>query len=86
MIDIIVLFIIPVVLLIFCIVRKIIHTNNVAESNELDFKMLKIAKRPRVIRDNNHRLSDINKLMIPENENSFEIDIIDFIKGTLKKV
>lgn len=84
MIDILVLIVIPVVLLSICIVCMVQYTNKIATSNELKYRIIKISKRPRVIRDNNHRLSHVNRLMIPANEEEFVNDMVDLLRKSYR--
>lgn len=84
MIDILTLIVIPVILLSICIVCMVKYTNKIATSNEVKHRIIKISKRPRVIRDNNHKLSHVNRLMIPENEEGFVNDMIDLVRKSYK--
>lgn len=85
MTDILILIIIPLIIAGVIAECRIKKSNKVAMSNKSDDKIKKISERPRVIKDTNHKLSHMNNLMIPENQENFNKDMTNFLKVSLRK-
>ena len=83
MADILIFIIIPVILVTVFALWKINSTNKIADSVRLEDRVEKVSKRPRVIRDKNHKLFEMNKLMLPENEKSFDDDIQNLVEKSI---
>ena len=80
--DIMISVVFPIILLIIMVIYTVKRTNRIATSGKLRHNIMKISKRPRVIRDTNHRFTHINRLMVPEKEKDFVSDVVDLIKGS----
>lgn len=80
--DVVTFVIFPIILLVIMVIYTVRRTSRIATSGKLRHNIMKISKRPRVIRDTNHRFTYINRLMIPEEEKDFMSDLVDLIKGS----
>lgn len=86
MIDIFWLVIIPIACWIVVLVYSVRKNERIAFSHNLNDRITKISRSPRKVKDKNHKLSHINKLMLPEDGECFNDDMFKFIQQNLKQI
>lgn len=74
----------PVVIAIVIAFLYAIYNYKIANSIKLKDKIKKVSRRRRVIRDNNHRLHDMNSLIEQTNTENFASNMASFFIGNLK--
>lgn len=82
--DILLLIILPLVASSVIAIILIIKNHLVAQSNKLEDRVTRNAKRPREIRDSNHKLTNTNNLMQPETDQKFTHTMVEFFRNSIR--
>lgn len=81
--DILLLVIIPLIVVVVIAIFMIIKNHRLAQSSKFEDRVKKITRRPRVIRDNNHRDTEVNNLMVAEKSETFINNMKDFFRASI---
>ena len=83
MADVFLLIVLPCVIVVALAILFIKYSNKVATSTDIQDRIRRVSRRKRYIHDSNERYTDMNNLMLPDKDESFNKEMRSFFRNSI---